>query len=48
MEKPKNRANAVYLRSSDFLQLEWLYKQSLLYEKAHLRFSVFRVFDEVF
>ena len=35
-------------RTNNYAQLDWLYKQSPLYEKAHLRYPVFRVFDEVF
>jgi hypothetical protein len=37
--------NDSLFRKSPYMQLQWIFKQSPLYEKAHLRYPVFRVFN---
>ncbi|MBS3737869.1 M14 family metallopeptidase [Mesohalobacter halotolerans] len=39
------KASDENFRNNAYAQLNWLYQQSPLYEKAHLRYPIFRVFD---
>lgn len=39
------KANDSSFKASTYKQLDWIFKQSPLYEKSHLRYPVFRVFN---